>query len=61
MSKQNEANKKYKKEALQKLKEDPMRHKDYREKDVIYRKELKERKAQQEAIKKANEPNEQKE
>jgi hypothetical protein len=61
MSKQNEANKKYKKEALQRLKEDQIKYKEYREKDVIYRKQLKERKAQQEAIKKAYEPNEQKE
>jgi hypothetical protein len=61
MSKQNEANKKYKKEALQKLKEDPIKYKEFREKDITYRKQLKERKAQQDAIKKANEPNEQEE
>ncbi len=50
MSKQNEANKKYKKEALQKLKEDPIKYKEYREKDVNYRKSLKERKTQKEQI-----------
>ncbi len=44
MSKQNEANKKYKKQALQKLKEDPIKYKEYREKDVIYRNALKEQK-----------------
>ena len=48
MSKQNEANKKYKKSSLEKLKEDPIKYKEYREKDVIYRKLLKERKAQKE-------------
>ena len=50
MSKQNEANKKYKKQALQKLKEDPIKYKEYREKDVIYRNALKEQKLKQEKL-----------
>ena len=35
MLKQNEANKKYKKEALQRLKEDPIKYKEFREKFVL--------------------------
>ncbi len=47
MAKQNEANKKYKNEALKKLKEDPVKYKEFREKDVLYRRQLKERKTKQ--------------
>ena len=59
MLKQNEANKKYKKEALQRLKEDPIKYKEFREKDIKYRKELKEKKEQQQAL--LNEENNKKE
>jgi adenine specific DNA methylase Mod len=50
MDKQNEANKKYKKAALIKLKEDPIKYKEFRDKELEYRKLLKIRKEQEQNL-----------
>lgn len=53
MDKQNEANKKYKKSALQKLKEDPIKYEEYRLKQNKYKNEWNQKK-KEEALKNSN-------